>query len=38
MSTLLEPFHYEFFQRALLVATITGALCGRSACTSCSAA
>jgi ABC-type Mn2+/Zn2+ transport system permease subunit len=28
MSTLLEPFGYEFFQRALLVATITGALCG----------
>ena len=28
MSTLLEPFHYEFFQRALLVATVTGALCG----------
>ena len=28
MSTLLEPFHYEFFQRALVVATVTGALCG----------
>jgi manganese/iron transport system permease protein/iron/zinc/copper transport system permease protein len=28
MSTLLEPFGYEFFQRALLVATVTGALCG----------
>ena len=28
MNTLLEPFGYEFFQRALLVATITGALCG----------
>lgn len=28
MSTLLEPFGYEFFQRALIVATITGALCG----------
>jgi ABC-type Mn2+/Zn2+ transport system permease subunit len=28
MSTLLEPFSYEFFQRALIVATITGALCG----------
>jgi hypothetical protein len=28
MSTLLEPFQYEFFQRALIVATITGALCG----------
>ena len=28
MSTLLEPFGYEFFQRAILVATITGALCG----------
>lgn len=28
MSTLLEPFGYEFFQRALIVATISGALCG----------
>jgi manganese/iron transport system permease protein/iron/zinc/copper transport system permease protein len=28
MNTLLEPFHYEFFQRALVVATVTGALCG----------
>lgn len=28
MSTLLEPFQYEFFQRALIVATISGALCG----------
>jgi manganese/iron transport system permease protein/iron/zinc/copper transport system permease protein len=28
MSTLLEPFAYEFFQRALIVATVSGALCG----------
>ncbi len=28
MSTLLEPFGYEFFVRALIVATVTGALCG----------
>jgi ABC-type Mn2+/Zn2+ transport system permease subunit len=28
MSTLLEPFGYEFFVRALIVATLTGALCG----------
>jgi len=28
MDTLLEPFRYDFFQRALLVATMTGALCG----------
>jgi ABC-type Mn2+/Zn2+ transport system permease subunit len=28
MNTLLEPFGFEFFQRALIVATITGALCG----------
>jgi ABC-type Mn2+/Zn2+ transport system permease subunit len=28
MSTLLEPFDYGFFQRALVVATISGALCG----------
>jgi manganese/iron transport system permease protein/iron/zinc/copper transport system permease protein len=28
MNTLLEPFGYEFFQRALIVATISGALCG----------
>jgi ABC-type Mn2+/Zn2+ transport system permease subunit len=28
MSTLLEPFGYEFFVRALVVATLTGALCG----------
>ena len=28
MHTLLEPFQYEFFQRALIVATLTGALCG----------
>jgi manganese/iron transport system permease protein/iron/zinc/copper transport system permease protein len=28
MSTLLEPFQYEFFQRALVVATVSGALCG----------
>ena len=25
---LLEPFHYEFFVRGLLAATIVGALCG----------
>ena len=28
MSTLLEPFGYDFFVRALIVATLTGALCG----------
>jgi ABC-type Mn2+/Zn2+ transport system permease subunit len=28
MSTLLEPFGYEFFVRALIVATVSGALCG----------
>jgi manganese/iron transport system permease protein/iron/zinc/copper transport system permease protein len=28
MNTLLEPFTYEFFVRALIVATLTGALCG----------
>jgi ABC-type Mn2+/Zn2+ transport system permease subunit len=28
MNTLLEPFGYEFFVRALIVATLTGALCG----------
>jgi ABC-type Mn2+/Zn2+ transport system permease subunit len=28
MSTLLEPFQYEFFVRALIVATVSGALCG----------
>ena len=28
MDTLLEPFRYEFFQRAMFVATVTGALCG----------
>jgi manganese/iron transport system permease protein/iron/zinc/copper transport system permease protein len=28
MDTLLEPFRYEFFQRAMFVATLTGALCG----------
>jgi manganese/iron transport system permease protein/iron/zinc/copper transport system permease protein len=28
MSTLLEPFAYEFFMRALIVATVSGALCG----------
>jgi ABC-type Mn2+/Zn2+ transport system permease subunit len=28
MSTLLEPFQYEFFVRALMVATLAGALCG----------
>ncbi|MEX0651645.1 MAG: metal ABC transporter permease [Actinomycetota bacterium] len=28
MSTLLEPFGYEFFMRALIVATVSGALCG----------
>jgi ABC-type Mn2+/Zn2+ transport system permease subunit len=30
MSTLLEPFGYDFFVRALIVATLTGALCGLS--------
>jgi ABC-type Mn2+/Zn2+ transport system permease subunit len=28
MNTLLEPFGYDFFVRALIVATLTGALCG----------
>ena len=28
MSTLLEPFAYEFFRNAMLVAVLTGALCG----------
>jgi ABC-type Mn2+/Zn2+ transport system permease subunit len=28
MDTLLEPFRYEFFQRGMFVATVTGALCG----------
>jgi manganese/iron transport system permease protein len=28
MDTLLEPFRYEFFQRAMFVATVTGGLCG----------
>lgn len=28
MSTLLEPFGYEFFVRAMIVATVSGALCG----------
>jgi ABC-type Mn2+/Zn2+ transport system permease subunit len=28
MDTLLEPFRFEFFQRAMFVATVTGALCG----------
>jgi ABC-type Mn2+/Zn2+ transport system permease subunit len=28
MSTLLEPFAYEFFVRGLVVATMAGALCG----------
>ena len=28
MTTLLEPFGYDFFVRALIVATLTGALCG----------
>ena len=28
MSILLEPFQYEFFVRALMVATLAGALCG----------
>jgi ABC-type Mn2+/Zn2+ transport system permease subunit len=28
MNTLLEPFGYGFFVRALIVATLTGALCG----------
>ena len=28
MDTLLEPFRYEFFRNALVVATMAGALCG----------
>jgi manganese/iron transport system permease protein/iron/zinc/copper transport system permease protein len=28
MSTLLEPFRYDFFVNGLLVATLAGALCG----------
>jgi manganese/iron transport system permease protein/iron/zinc/copper transport system permease protein len=28
MTTLLEPFGYDFFVRALIVATLTGSLCG----------
>ena len=28
MSTLLEPFQYEFFVRAMIVATLAGGLCG----------
>lgn len=28
MSTLREPFGYDFFVRALIVATVSGALCG----------
>ena len=28
MDTLLEPFRYEFFRNALVVATLAGALCG----------
>jgi len=28
MQTLLEPFRYEFFRNAILVALLTGALCG----------
>ena len=28
MNTLLEPFAYEFFRNAMLVAVLTGALCG----------
>ena len=28
MSTLLEPFSYEFFRNAMLVAIVAGALCG----------
>jgi manganese/iron transport system permease protein/iron/zinc/copper transport system permease protein len=28
LDTLLEPFRYGFFQHALVVATVTGALCG----------
>jgi ABC-type Mn2+/Zn2+ transport system permease subunit len=28
MSTLLEPFHYEFFRNAMAVAVIASALCG----------
>jgi ABC-type Mn2+/Zn2+ transport system permease subunit len=28
MSSLLEPFQYEFFRHGLIAATLTGALCG----------
>ena len=28
MDTLLEPFRYDFFNHALIVATLAGALCG----------
>src|SRR5262245_14432647 len=28
MDTLLEPFRYEFFRNALMVASLAGALCG----------
>jgi ABC-type Mn2+/Zn2+ transport system permease subunit len=28
MTTLLEPFQYEFFRNAIMVAVIAGALCG----------
>ena len=28
MNTLLEPFHYTFFNHGLVVATLAGALCG----------
>lgn len=28
MHAVLEPFHYDFFQRGLVVATLAGALCG----------
>src|SRR4051794_41809734 len=28
MDTLLDPFHYDFFNHALIVATLAGALCG----------
>src|SRR3954467_11295362 len=28
MDTLLDPFHYDFFNHALIVATLAGGLCG----------
>lgn len=28
LATLLDPFHYQFFQKGLLAAVMAGALCG----------